>query len=96
MSTIEGVAAIPLPPGSAVSGTAAPTDDWHHDAAAGAMAAWLGGAMAGHRRGTPRWWPRLAAYLLVDSSFAIGVDRYQRPGDRSAAHVHALHALVPC
>ncbi|HLM65482.1 MAG TPA: hypothetical protein VK306_14380 [Acidimicrobiales bacterium] len=33
MSTIEGVAAIPLPQGSVVSGTAAPTHDWRHDAA---------------------------------------------------------------
>jgi predicted branched-subunit amino acid permease len=163
MSTIEGVAAIPLPHDSVVSGTAAPAHDWRHDAAAGvrAMAPWLvgiapyglvigvsagqaaiptaagwltgplifsgsaqvatielldagaaplvviatalainlrlivySGAMAGHWRGTPRWWRGLAAYLLVDPSFAVGLDRYQRPGDRSAAHVHYLGGAV--
>ena len=48
------------------------------------------GAMAGYWRGTPRWWRALAAYLLVDPSFAVGVTRYERPGDRSAAHAHYL------
>jgi predicted branched-subunit amino acid permease len=48
------------------------------------------GAMAQHWRGTPRWWRALAAYLLVDPTFAVGVDRYERPGDRAAAHAHYL------
>jgi predicted branched-subunit amino acid permease len=46
--------------------------------------------MAGHWRGTPAWWRALAAYLLVDPSFAVGIDRYQRPGDRAGAHAHYL------
>ena len=50
------------------------------------------GAMAAHWRGTPRWWRALAAYLLVDPSFAVGLDRYQRPGDRTGAHAHYLGA----
>ncbi len=52
------------------------------------------GAMAAHWRGTPRWWRALAAYLLVDPSFAVGVDRYDRPGDRAAAHRHYLGGAV--
>lgn len=48
------------------------------------------GAIAGYWRGTSRWWRALAAYLLVDPSFAVGVDRYQRSGNRSAAHAHYL------
>jgi branched chain amino acid efflux pump len=52
------------------------------------------GAMAAHWRGTPRWWRALAAYLLVDPSFAVGVARYERPGDRAAAHAHYLGAAV--
>jgi predicted branched-subunit amino acid permease len=52
------------------------------------------GAMAGHWRGTPRWWRALAAYLLVDPSFVVGADRYQRSGDRGGAHVHYLGGAV--
>lgn len=52
------------------------------------------GAMAPHWRGTPRWWRALAAYLLVDPTFAVGVDRYERPGDRAAAHAHYLGAAA--
>ena len=52
------------------------------------------GAMAAHWRGTPRWWRALAAYLLVDPSFAVGVARYERPGDRAAAHAHYLGAAL--
>lgn len=48
------------------------------------------GTMAAHWRGTPRWWRMLAGYLLVDPSFAVGVDRYERPGDRPGAHAHYL------
>jgi predicted branched-subunit amino acid permease len=29
--------------------------------------------MARHWRGTPRWWQFLAAYLLIDPSFAVGL-----------------------
>jgi predicted branched-subunit amino acid permease len=52
------------------------------------------GAIAAHWRDTPRWWRALAAYLLVDPSFAVGVARYERPGDRAAAHRHYLGAAV--
>jgi predicted branched-subunit amino acid permease len=49
-------------------------------------------AVADHWRGTSRRWRALAAYLLVDPSFAVGLDRYQRPGDRTGAHAHYLGA----
>jgi predicted branched-subunit amino acid permease len=52
------------------------------------------GAIAGHWRGTSLRWRALAAYLLVDPSFAVGVDRYQRSGDRSGAHAHYLGGAV--
>ena len=48
------------------------------------------GAMAAQWRGTPLWWRALAAYLLVDPAFAVGMDRYEQPGDRAAAHRHYL------
>lgn len=48
--------------------------------------------MAPHWRGTPRWWQALAGYLLVDPSLAVGVDGYERAGDRSHAHAHYLGA----
>ena len=41
-----------------------------------------------HWRGHARWWQALAAYLLVDPSFAVGVARYERAG-RSAPAAHA-------
>jgi predicted branched-subunit amino acid permease len=40
-------------------------------------------AMAPRWRGTPWWWRLAASYLLVDPSFAVGVDRYDRTGDRT-------------
>jgi predicted branched-subunit amino acid permease len=52
------------------------------------------GAMATHWRDTPRWWRAIAAYLLVDPSFAVGVARYDQPGDRAAAHRHYLGGAV--
>jgi predicted branched-subunit amino acid permease len=52
------------------------------------------GAMAAHWADAPRWWRALAAYLLVDPSFAVGVARYERPGDRAAAHRHYLGAAL--
>ena len=52
------------------------------------------GAIAGYWRGMPRWWRGLAAYLLVDPSFAVGVDRYQRSGDRVEAHAYYLGGAV--
>jgi predicted branched-subunit amino acid permease len=52
------------------------------------------GAMAAHWRGTPRWWRAAAAYLLIDPSFAVGIDRYQQPADRTAAHAHYLGGAV--
>jgi predicted branched-subunit amino acid permease len=52
------------------------------------------GAIATHWRGTPRWWRAMAAYLLIDPSFVVGIDRYQRPGDRSNAHRHYLGGAI--
>jgi predicted branched-subunit amino acid permease len=47
-------------------------------------------AMAPHWRGTPWWWRAGAAYLLIDPSFAVGIDRYSRPGDQRRAHSYYL------
>jgi len=52
------------------------------------------GAIATHWRGTPRWWRAVAAYLLIDPSFVVGIDRYQRPGDRSNAHRFYLGGAI--
>src|SRR5918994_1374359 len=52
------------------------------------------GAIATYWRGTPRWWRALAAYLLVDPSFVVGIDRYQRPGDRDDAHTYYLGGAI--
>lgn len=52
------------------------------------------GAMAAHWQGTPRWWRMLAAYLLVDPSFAVGVDRYERPECGPGAHAHYIGGAV--
>jgi predicted branched-subunit amino acid permease len=46
--------------------------------------------MAGHWRGAPRWWQALAAYLLVDPSFAVGADGYDRITEPARAHRHYL------
>ncbi|HKE67454.1 MAG TPA: AzlC family ABC transporter permease [Micromonosporaceae bacterium] len=50
--------------------------------------------MMPHWRGTPLWWRVLAGYLLVDPSYAVGIQRYEQPGDRRAAHVHYFGAAV--
>jgi predicted branched-subunit amino acid permease len=49
-------------------------------------------ALGTHWRTASGRWRALAAYLLVDPSFAVGVDRYQRDGDGppAAAHAHYL------
>jgi predicted branched-subunit amino acid permease len=52
------------------------------------------GAIATHWRGTPRWWRAVAAYLLIDPSFVVGIDRYQRPGDRIDAHTYYLGGAI--
>lgn len=48
--------------------------------------------MAPYWRGTPRWWRALAAYLIVEPSLAVGLDRYRRssPDDRGLAHAYYL------
>ncbi|HEX6420137.1 MAG TPA: AzlC family ABC transporter permease [Acidimicrobiales bacterium] len=43
--------------------------------------------MAHHWAGTPRWWRAAAAYLIVDPSVAVGVDGYERTGDRRRGHL---------
>ncbi len=50
-------------------------------------------AMAEYWRGTPAWWRLIAAYLLVDPSFVVGVKRYET-GDRHRAHSHYLGGAV--
>lgn len=50
--------------------------------------------MAPHWRGTPWWWRLVAAYLLIDPSFAVGLDGYGRPIDRGRAHAHYLGGAV--
>ena len=52
------------------------------------------GAIAAHWRETPRWWRAMAAYLLIDPSFAVGIDRYQRPGNRAGAHRYYLGGAI--
>ena len=47
-------------------------------------------AMATHWRGTPLWWRLLAGYLLIDPSFAVGIERYGDDDDRRGAHAHYL------
>src|SRR5262245_13371559 len=47
-------------------------------------------SMARHWRGTPWQWRLVAAYLLVDPSFAVGLDGYGRPIDRRQAHARYL------
>lgn len=46
-------------------------------------------AMARHWRSTPWWWRLVAAYLLIDPSFAVGLDGYGRL-DRDRAHAYYL------
>src|SRR5262245_25960056 len=50
--------------------------------------------MMPHWRGTPLWWRVLAGYLLVDPSYAVGIQRYEQPGHRRAAHAHYFGAAV--
>ena len=58
--------------------------------------------MARHWRGTPRWWQFVAAYLLIDPSFAVGLDGYRaaRPGPRARSlprrRGSALGVLARC
>ncbi|HKE52638.1 MAG TPA: AzlC family ABC transporter permease [Actinomycetes bacterium] len=50
--------------------------------------------MARHWRGTPWWWRMVAGYLLIDPSFAVGLDGYDRPANRSRAHAHYFGGAV--
>jgi predicted branched-subunit amino acid permease len=47
-------------------------------------------AMAKYWRGTPLWWRLLGGYLLVDPSFAVGIQRYADEPDRRRGHAHYL------
>ena len=51
-------------------------------------------AMAQYWRGTPLWWRLGAAYLLIDPSFVVGIDRYTRPGDREGGHAYYLGGAI--
>ena len=46
--------------------------------------------MARYWRGTPWWWRLVAAYLIIDPSFAVGMDGYGRPVDRRRGHAYYL------
>jgi predicted branched-subunit amino acid permease len=48
------------------------------------------GAMAPQWHGTSRRFRALAAYLLVDPSYAVGDDGYRRHPDRRTGHAHYL------
>lgn len=48
------------------------------------------GAIATHWRGTPRWWRITAPYLLVDPSFVVGMDGYQRHDRLDVGHRYYL------
>jgi len=52
------------------------------------------GAIAAHWRGTSWRWRATAAYLLIDPSFVVGMDRYQRHGDRHDAHRYYLGGAI--
>jgi predicted branched-subunit amino acid permease len=47
-------------------------------------------AMAKYWRGTPLWWRLLGGYLLVDPTFAVGIERYAVEPDRRRGHAHYL------
>ncbi len=50
--------------------------------------------MARHWRGIPWWWRFVAAYLLIDPSFAVGLEGYGRLVERGRAHAHYLGGAV--
>src|SRR5262245_68848 len=52
-------------------------------------------AMARHWRGSPWWWRLVAGYLLVDPSFAVGLDGYDRPTNRGRALAPLLRRRDP-
>jgi predicted branched-subunit amino acid permease len=47
-----------------------------------------------HWRGAGRWYRVLAAYLLIDPSYAVGMDRYGDRSQGSGAHAHYLGAGI--
>jgi predicted branched-subunit amino acid permease len=51
-------------------------------------------AIATYWRGTPLWWRLLGGYLLIDPSFAVGVQRYGQEPDRRRGHAHYLGGAV--
>ena len=52
------------------------------------------GSIAVYWRGTSRRFHALAAYLLVDPSFAVGIDRYTDPDAERPGHQHYLGGAV--
>ena len=51
-------------------------------------------AMARHWRGTSTAWRLIAAYLLIDPSFAVGTQSYDGSRPRRQAHLHYLGAAL--
>jgi predicted branched-subunit amino acid permease len=47
-------------------------------------------AIAPYWRATPLWWRLLAGYLLIDASFAVGMQRYGPDADRRRGHAYYL------
>jgi len=47
-------------------------------------------SLAGEWRGTPLWWRLLAAYLVIDPSFAVAAQSYDGTRSRRRAHLHYL------
>ncbi|NEE00585.1 AzlC family ABC transporter permease [Phytoactinopolyspora halotolerans] len=51
-------------------------------------------AMAGYWRRRSRAWRMFAGYLLIDPSFAVGIARYEQPGDRRRADAYYVGGAV--
>jgi branched chain amino acid efflux pump len=53
-----------------------------------------GAGLAQHWADEPRWWRAMAAYLLVDPTYALTTDRYARPGSRTERRAYFLGAAL--
>jgi predicted branched-subunit amino acid permease len=53
-----------------------------------------GAGLAPHWADEPRWWRAVAAYLLVDPTYALTVARYSRPGTRTERRAYFLGAAL--
>jgi predicted branched-subunit amino acid permease len=53
-----------------------------------------GAGLARHWSDEPGWWRAMAAYLLVDPTYALTVARYSRPGTRTERRAYFLGAAL--